>query len=66
MPKRERVTKQKVVTREPETQPQGSETRPESKQELKDDLDALLDEVDSVLEHNAEEFVKSYVQRGGE
>ena len=26
----------------------------------------IKDEIDSVLEENAEEFVKSYVQRGGE
>ena len=26
----------------------------------------LLDEIDDVLEENAEEFVKGYVQRGGE
>jgi ubiquitin-like protein Pup len=25
-----------------------------------------VDEIDSVLEENAEEFVKNYVQRGGE
>ena len=25
-----------------------------------------MDEIDSVLEENAEEFVKSYVQKGGE
>lgn len=30
------------------------------------DIDALLDEIDSVLEENAEEFVKNYVQKGGE
>lgn len=30
------------------------------------DLDALLDEIDGVLEVNAEEFVRSYVQKGGE
>ena len=35
-------------------------------EKLKDDMDALLDEIDSVLEENAEEFVKNYVQRGGE
>jgi len=35
-------------------------------QELKDDLDDLLDEIDEVLESNAEDFVKSYVQKGGE
>jgi ubiquitin-like protein Pup len=34
--------------------------------ELKEDMDALVDEIDEVLEENAEEFVKNYVQRGGE
>ncbi|HLC42094.1 MAG TPA: ubiquitin-like protein Pup [Methylomirabilota bacterium] len=33
---------------------------------IKEDLDKLLDEIDEALEENAEEFVKSYVQRGGE
>ena len=33
---------------------------------LVDGLDDLLDEIDEVLETNAEEFVKSYVQKGGE
>jgi ubiquitin-like protein Pup len=33
---------------------------------IKEDLDNLLDEIDEILEENAEEFVKSYVQRGGE
>ena len=33
---------------------------------LKADIDDLLDEIDGVLEENAEEFVKSYVQKGGE
>jgi ubiquitin-like protein Pup len=35
-------------------------------QELKDEMDEIIDEIDSVLEQNAEEFVKSYVQKGGE
>ena len=34
--------------------------------ELKEEMDSLMDEIDSVLEENAEEFVKNYVQRGGE
>jgi ubiquitin-like protein Pup len=34
--------------------------------ELKEEMDALVDEIDEVLEENAEEFVKNYVQRGGE
>ena len=33
--------------------------------ELKEEMDEILDEIDSVLEENAEEFVKSYVQKGG-
>ena len=38
----------------------------ETGQELKAELDDLLDEIDDVLETNAEEFVKNYVQKGGE
>lgn len=34
--------------------------------ELLDDVDDLLDEIDDVLEENAEEFVKNYVQKGGQ
>lgn len=29
-------------------------------------VDDLLDEIDSLLETNAEEFVRSYVQKGGQ
>jgi prokaryotic ubiquitin-like protein Pup len=35
-------------------------------EELKEEMDDILDEIDSVLEENAEEFIKSYVQKGGE
>ncbi|HJL99590.1 MAG: ubiquitin-like protein Pup [Acidimicrobiales bacterium] len=38
----------------------------DSGEELKAELDDLLDEIDDVLETNAEEFVKNYVQKGGE
>jgi ubiquitin-like protein Pup len=30
------------------------------------ETEALLDEIDQVLESNAEDFVKSYVQKGGQ
>jgi len=33
---------------------------------IRKSLDALIDEVDAVLHENAEEFVKHFVQRGGE
>ena len=35
-------------------------------EKLKADIDDLLDEIDEVLESNAEDFVRSYVQKGGE
>jgi ubiquitin-like protein Pup len=38
----------------------------ERREKLADDVDAILDEIDEVLEENAEEFVRSYVQKGGE
>ena len=37
-----------------------------SGEKIKAELDELLDEIDEVLEENAEEFVKVYVQKGGE
>jgi ubiquitin-like protein Pup len=36
------------------------------REKLTDDVDAILDEIDEVLEENAEEFVRSYVQKGGQ
>lgn len=35
-------------------------------QEQADDLDAILDDIETVLETNAEEYVNSFVQKGGE
>ena len=31
-----------------------------------EEVDDLLDEIDSVLEENSEEFVRAFVQKGGE
>ena len=58
-------------TRRSETPQETAETRPTSNikekgETLKEDLDRIIDEIDEVLEENAEEFVKNYVQRGGE
>ncbi|OLB98566.1 MAG: ubiquitin-like protein Pup [Nitrospirae bacterium 13_1_40CM_62_7] len=38
----------------------------ETGKKLKEDIDKLVDEIDDVLEKNAEEFVKNYVQKGGQ
>jgi ubiquitin-like protein Pup len=35
-------------------------------EKIKAELDDLLDEIDEVLETNAEDFVKSYIQKGGQ
>jgi prokaryotic ubiquitin-like protein Pup len=39
---------------------------PPVRRQLLEDVDELLDEIDGVLEANAEEFIRSYVQKGGE
>jgi ubiquitin-like protein Pup len=38
----------------------------ENSSRIINDLDAILDQIDEVLEENADEFVKNYVQKGGE
>lgn len=38
----------------------------ERHKEMTDDVDSLLDEIDEVLESNSEEFVRQYVQKGGQ
>ncbi|MDQ3987836.1 MAG: ubiquitin-like protein Pup [Actinomycetota bacterium] len=45
-----------------DTAPAGQERR----EKLGEDVDAILDEIDDVLEENAEDFVRAYVQKGGE
>jgi ubiquitin-like protein Pup len=64
MPEREQIRKpapakqdEAVVDAPPST---------EKGEKIKSELDDLLDEIDGVLETNAEEFVRSYVQKGGQ
>lgn len=49
-----------------EAEAQVDERSQPSDREVLDDVDELLDEIDEVLEENAEEFVRGYVQKGGE
>jgi ubiquitin-like protein Pup len=44
----------------------GSTDLQERHEKLNEDVDAILDEIDDVLEENAEEFVRSYIQKGGQ
>jgi len=61
---------QQQVRRTSDTQPNTASTSAANLsakgEKLRDDMDALIEEIDEVLEENAEEFVKNYVQRGGE
>lgn len=38
----------------------------ERREQLGEDVDTILDEIDDVLEENAEDFVRAYVQKGGQ
>jgi ubiquitin-like protein Pup len=38
----------------------------ERHKEMTEDVDSILDEIDEVLEENSEEFVRQYVQKGGQ
>jgi ubiquitin-like protein Pup len=40
--------------------------RPQRREDEPDDIDSVLDEIDDVLESNAEDFVRSFVQKGGQ
>jgi ubiquitin-like protein Pup len=51
---------------EADAKDEGGQKLAKKGEELKEDMDNLVDEIDAVLEENAEEFVKNYVQRGGE
>lgn len=35
-------------------------------EKVSEEVDDILDEIDSVLEENAEEFIRGYVQKGGQ
>jgi ubiquitin-like protein Pup len=55
-------------TTETETEVEADEAPATSErgEKIKAELDDLLDEIDEVLEDNAEEFVRNYVQKGGQ
>ena len=65
MAEREQIRKQ-TRERETETTEEAAPATGKQGEKLKAELDDLLDEIDEVLEVNAEEFVKSYIQKGGQ
>ncbi len=57
---------QRQTGEQAEEQAEASTDLAERHEKLTDDVDAILDDIDEVLESNAEEFVRSYVQKGGQ
>ena len=58
----EQQQKQTSTTEDTDT----TEAKDLQNEELTADVDDMLDEIDAVLEENAEEFVKGYIQKGGQ
>jgi ubiquitin-like protein Pup len=59
-------TARKTTEEEQAPEAATSDVDSERKEKLDDDVDAILDDIDEVLETNAEEFVRGFVQKGGE
>jgi len=64
MPEREQI--RRTPTEREASVAEEDHQNSESSDKLKSELDDLLDEIDEVLETNAEDFVRSFVQKGGE
>lgn len=62
----ERQQKQRTTSERADEVVEEATPTTERGEKLKAELDDLLDEIDEVLESNAEDFVKSYVQKGGQ
>jgi len=62
----EREQKKKVAPTKADVEVEETSAKAGQGEKIKAELDELLDEIDDVLETNAEDFVKSYIQKGGE
>lgn len=65
MSEQKQVKKQSTKKSEEETEDVAPASS-EQGEKLKAEMDDLLDEIDEVLESNAEDFVRAYVQKGGQ
>lgn len=64
MPEREQI--RRTPTERPEEAVDEAPSSWDAGEKLKAEIDDLLDEIDEVLETNAEDFVRSFVQKGGQ
>jgi prokaryotic ubiquitin-like protein Pup len=61
-----RSQRQNETVDDVETSAESSSDVAERHEKLTEDVDAILDEIDEVLETNAEDFVRAFVQKGGQ
>ena len=66
MAAQENAEHKKVQRRDEVEEVEDLSTTSQNKEALDADVDSILDEIDEVLEENAEDFVKSFVQKGGQ
>jgi len=68
MAERERKAKPTVTHKEAEelAEEDSTKTKTEEGREMLEDSEDWLDDIDAVLEENAQDFVKAYVQKGGQ
>jgi len=62
----QRASRRTSETDEAAVEETASSDLKERQEKLNEDVDSILDEIDEVLEENAEEFVRSYIQKGGQ
>ncbi|MFE7193538.1 ubiquitin-like protein Pup [Kitasatospora sp. NPDC057541] len=62
----QRANRSSEEVEEQAAEAQNSDDLKERQEKLGDDVDAVLDEIDEVLESNAEDFVRQFVQKGGQ
>jgi ubiquitin-like protein Pup len=62
----EQTTKKDNTTKTDQPTKQVEKDLSKDKQKLTEEMDSLIEDIDAVLEENAEEFVKNYIQRGGQ
>lgn len=56
----------KIVDGETHDKTENDDEAADKQKKLADDVDSIIDEIDEVLDENAEEFVRSYVLKGGQ
>ena len=66
MSERTRKVSERVESRDSVSEADSAASKSRESRRQDHDIESILDEIDDVLEANAEDFVRNYVQKGGE